>query len=143
MTKAERDRFNALPFWAQRAEILQRDAVKASDDQTYEQILGRLKAEDRAAQQLAAGPGRPILGERYADDPVRKEMEKRARAEAAVSQQQRHSVIEEQFAVAKARYRALMADFERGDPEAVKLMNTHDYTSFGRWFEDWKQGKVR
>lgn len=135
--RAEQD---ARPAWERQADITEKDALKDSDNQVYEQILGRLQSEARKANQM-----KPWYASRFGseNEVVSAEMEKRARAEAAETEKVRHASIQEDFAVARARYRAIVNDYQRGDPEAVRLMSTGPYQSFAVWFGLWKQGKVR
>jgi hypothetical protein len=147
--QAEREAYLKLPEWQQRATTMEKDEVQSSDDALYAQVIGRLKSEDLATQRLNAkgkgfrGQDAAILGDRFPDDPVRKAMEQRARDEVKRDGASARQAIQEKYGLAKERYAALKADFDRGDPETVALFNKHGLDRFSTFIDLWMKGTVR
>lgn len=140
----ERDRWNALPYWQQRAETLEKDALQQRESEVEAQIRGRVLAEDRAAQWAEANAAgrRYIVGKRFEDDPVRREMEKRIKAEVAAQRVALQNDVRMWFSGARSTYAAMLSDFQAGDPATVILFNKFGLDSFDNYVKARREGKV-
>jgi ABC-type sulfate/molybdate transport systems ATPase subunit len=149
--KAREDAEMSKPQWEREVDTYAKTEW-ASEDAAFEgQIRARVYAEDRA-DQLARAKGRgfmggdaAIIGRRFADDPVRIEMEKRIRAESAVSYVTRRGEFDAQMAETKRayeRYFKSKAYDESGAPRTVLGVPMHDALPFEQWLEARRQGKL-
>lgn len=138
----ERRRREGLPDWERRAEDYAATGFRAQEDALTAQIRARVYAEDRQAQ-LVEAKGKAIIGQRFAEDPVRIEMDKRIAAEAAVGRADRQAAWDAQMAEARRQYRTYWEDNMRASDGSVKAFAPPGFVdSFDKWLALRKAGKL-
>jgi hypothetical protein len=142
--KTERERVAKLPYPLQLAERYAREQFAAQEGALERQIRGRVEAEDRAAQ-IAANGGREygVLGKRFAEDPVRIEMERRIKAELEVGRAARQTEWDAQQREARDAYLRYWEANMRADDGSVRMFAPPGFIdNFERWQQARREGKL-